>query len=129
MMIRRNRINAGKIKNNAPYQNQRKKEVFVRLIRLEKTSPESLEATVRRNYLEWILAYHGVSILKKRIDIAKARQLYLMLIIMALKKKDRILDFISIRKLKKKMVMPDHLLCLVHRHRKNFTRQINRPQS
>lgn len=88
-----------------------KAEVRRQINRLEQTAPDSLEATVIRNYLEWVFALPwGVNTVDN-LDLDHAQQVldedhY------GLKKiKDRILDFISIRSLNKDGYTP--ILCLV----------------
>ena len=94
---------------NAP--EEVKVEVRRHINRLEKTSPDSMEATVTRNYLNGSLAYHGNIIHEDNLDIEHAKKVldedhY------GLKEiKDRILDFISIRKLKNDGYAP--ILCFV----------------
>ena len=88
-----------------------KAEVRRQINRLEQTAPDSLEATVIRNYLEWVFALPwGVNTVDN-LDLEHAQQVldedhY------GLKKiKDRILDFISIRNLNQDGYTP--ILCLV----------------
>lgn len=88
-----------------------KVEVRRNLNRLEKTSPDSMEATVTRNYLEWIFSLPWNKFSIDNLDIEHAKKVldedhY------GLKEiKDRILDFISIRKLKTDGYPP--ILCFV----------------
>ena len=75
-------------------------EVNRHLNRLEKTSPDSMEASVTRSYLEWILALPWGKETEDNLDIERAKYIldedhYGLKDI-----KERILDFISIRKLK-----------------------------
>ncbi len=88
-----------------------KTEVRRHVNRLEKTSPDSMEATVTRNYLEWIFGLPWQTFTTDNLDIENAKKVldedhY------GLKEiKDRILDFISIRKLKTDGYAP--ILCFV----------------
>lgn len=88
-----------------------KAEVRRHINRLEKTAPESMEATVTRNYLEWIFGLPWGKLTIDNLDITNAKQVldhdhY------GLKEiKERILDFISIRKLKTDGYAP--ILCFV----------------
>lgn len=88
-----------------------KSEVRRQVNRLEKTSPDSMEATVTRNYLEWIFSLPWNKITIDNLDIKNAKTVldedhY------GLKEiKDRILDFISVRKLKTDGYPP--ILCFV----------------
>jgi ATP-dependent Lon protease len=88
-----------------------KKEVLRQINRLEKTSPESLEATVTRNYLEWIFALPwGVST-KDNLDVTHASNVLNEDHYGLKSVKDRILDFISIKNLKKDGYSP--IICFV----------------
>ena len=78
--------------------------------RLEKTSPDSLEATVLRNHLEWLLNMPWGKLTEDNIDIDMAQEVldedhYGLKSI-----KDRILDYLSVMALKKDSHAP--LLCL-----------------
>lgn len=88
-----------------------KNEVKRQISRLERTAPESLEATVTRNYLEWVFALPWNTETVDNLDIAHA-QAILDEDHFGLKEiKDRILDYISIRNLKKDGYAP--ILCFV----------------
>lgn len=84
-------------------------EVQRQLNRLEKTSPDSMEAAVTRSHLEWILALPWGKETIDNLDIDRAKTIldedhY------GLKEiKERILDFISIRQLKGDSYSP--ILC------------------
>lgn len=84
-------------------------EITRQLNRLEKTSPDSVEATVTRNYLETVLGLPWNIETKDNLSIENARQIldedhY------GLKQiKERILDYISIRNLKEDGYSP--ILC------------------
>ncbi len=76
-------------------------EAIRQINRLERMSPESMEATVTRNYLDWLLALPWGQYTQDNLDIKHARQIleedhYGLKDI-----KERILDFISIRNLKR----------------------------
>ncbi len=86
-------------------------EINRQINRLEKTSPESMEAAVIRNYLDWIFGLPWGKESTDNLDIEHAKKIleedhYGMKEI-----KDRILDFISIRKLKQDGYAP--ILCFV----------------
>lgn len=77
-----------------------KKEVKRNISRLERTSPDSMEASVIRTYLEWIFALPWGKKTTDNLDLAHAKQVldedhYGLADI-----KERILDFISVRNLK-----------------------------
>ncbi len=86
-------------------------EIKRQVNRLERTAPDSMEAAVIRNYLEWVFAMPWNVHTEDNLDLAHAKQVldedhYGLKDI-----KDRILDFISIRNLKKDGYAP--ILCLV----------------
>jgi ATP-dependent Lon protease len=88
-----------------------KKEITRNINRLERTAPDSLEATVTRNHLEWVFALPWNTITEDNLDIAHAKAI-LDEDHFGLKDiKERILDFISIRNLKKDGYAP--ILCFV----------------
>jgi len=81
------------------------------LERLEKMPPMAAEATVVRNYLDWLLALPWTKGTRDRLDINKAQQIldedhYGLDIV-----KERILEYLAIRKLAKKMKGP--IICFV----------------
>lgn len=79
--------------------------------RLEKMPPMAAEATVVRNYLDWILALPWSKSTKDRLDINKA-QTILDEDHYGLKKvKERILEYLAIRQLTKKIKGP--ILCFI----------------
>lgn len=86
-------------------------EIKRQLSRLERTSPDSMEAAVLRNYLEWVYALPWGVYTQDNLDINHAKMIldedhY------GLKEiKDRILDFISVRNLKSDGYAP--ILCFV----------------
>lgn len=86
-----------------------KTEVRRQIHRLERTAPESLEATVTRNYLEWVFALPWGLESEENLDLDHAKDV-LNTDHFGLKDiKERILDFISIRNLKKDGYAP--ILC------------------
>jgi ATP-dependent Lon protease len=88
-----------------------KKEIGRQINRLERTAPDSLEATVTRNHLEWVFALPWNNSTEDNLDIAHAKEI-LDEDHFGLKEiKDRILDFISVRNLKKDGFAP--ILCFV----------------
>ncbi len=83
-----------------PLSEEVRSEVNRQLNRLEKTSPDSMESSVIRNYLEWISALPWGVETKDNLNLEHAKRIldedhYGLKDI-----KDRILDFISIRQLK-----------------------------
>ncbi|MFC1843093.1 endopeptidase La [Candidatus Dependentiae bacterium] len=83
-----------------PVSDETKKEIKRQVNRLEHTVPDSMEAAVIRNYLDWVFALPWGKETKDVLDIAHAKKV-LDEDHHGLKEiKERILDFISIRKLK-----------------------------
>jgi ATP-dependent Lon protease len=86
-------------------------EVERQISRLERTAPDSMEAAVIRNYLDWVFALPWGIETEDNLDIAHAKEV-LDTDHYGLKEiKDRILDFISIRNLKRDGYAP--ILCFV----------------
>lgn len=83
-----------------PITDETKKEVKRQLARLEHTAPDSMEAAVIRNYLDWIFALPWGVQTEDVLDIAHAKKVLDQDHHGLNNIKDRILDFISIRKLK-----------------------------
>jgi ATP-dependent Lon protease len=86
-------------------------EIKRQVSRLERTSPDSMEAAVLRNYLEWVFALPWGAYTEDNLDITHAKSIldedhYGLKDI-----KDRILDFISVRNLKSDGYAP--ILCFV----------------
>jgi ATP-dependent Lon protease len=88
-----------------------KTDIMRNISRLERTTPDSLEANVTRTHLEWIFALPWNTTTEDTLDLEHAKQV-LNEDHYGLKEiKDRILDFISIRNLKKDGYAP--ILCFV----------------
>ena len=88
-----------------------KTEAEKQLKRLEQMHPESAESTVVRSYLDWLVELPWSKSSKDMLDIQKAKRV-LDRDHLGLKKiKDRILEFLSVRKLNPKMQGP--ILCFV----------------
>ncbi len=86
-------------------------EVLRQLNRLEKTSPDSMEATVLRNYLDWIFALPWNNKTEDILDIKHAQKVLDEDHFGLQDVKDHILDFISVRNLKRDGHTP--ILCFV----------------
>lgn len=86
-------------------------EVLRQINRLERTAADSLEATVTRNYLEWIFALPWGVCTQENLDIAHARTVLDQDHFGLKDIKERILDFISIRTLNQDGYAP--ILCFV----------------
>jgi ATP-dependent Lon protease len=90
---------------------QAAEEVDRQLKKLERMHPDAAEAATVRNYLDWILGMPWGKTTKDNLDLAKARAIldedhYALDPI-----KDRILEYLAVRKLKKKSKGP--ILCFV----------------
>jgi ATP-dependent Lon protease len=81
------------------------------LKRLEAMPPMSAEATVSRNYLEWLLAVPWEKRTRESRDIARAERILEEDHYGLQKVKERILEFLAVRQLVKKQKGP--ILCLV----------------
>ncbi|GAV21658.1 endopeptidase La [Carboxydothermus pertinax] len=79
--------------------------------KLEKMPPMAAEATVVRNYLDWLLALPWNRRTKDRLDIKLAEQILEEDHYGLEKVKSRILEYLAVRKLAKKMKGP--ILCFV----------------
>ncbi len=79
--------------------------------RLEKMHPDSAEASTVRTYLEWLIDMPWSKTTRDVLDINKARTILDEDHYDLEKVKDRILEYLSVRKLKKKMKGP--ILCFV----------------
>lgn len=94
-----------------PLTDEARTEITRQINRLEKTSPDSMEASVIRTYIEWFLALPWGKETEDNLDLQQARKILdedhhgLNDI------KERILDFISVRTLKQDGYTP--ILCFV----------------
>ena len=79
------------------------------LRRLERTSPDSLEATVIRNHLEWLLNLPWGTCTKDNLNIAHAKQVLDRDHYGLEKIKDKILDYLSVKNFQKTESSP--ILC------------------
>lgn len=79
--------------------------------RLEKMPPMAAEAVVVRNYLEWIVSLPWTVLTEDRIDIAEARRILDEDHYGLEKVKERILEYLAVRRLVNSMKGP--ILCLV----------------
>jgi ATP-dependent Lon protease len=90
---------------------QASEEIDRQLKKLERMHPDAAEASTVRNYLDWILGMPWGKTTKDNLDLVKARTIldedhYALDPI-----KDRILEYLAVRKLKKKSKGP--ILCFV----------------
>ena len=86
-------------------------KAFKELDRLEKMPPMVAEAVVVRNYLDWLLSLPWSVETKDRLDLKVAENILQTDHYGLEKPKERILEYLAIRKLAKKMKGP--ILCLV----------------
>jgi len=87
------------------------KEAIKQLKRLEQMHPDSAEATVSRTYLDWLVDLPWGRSSKDNFDIAKAKTVLEKDHYGLKQVKDRILEYLSVRKLNPKMKGP--ILCFV----------------
>ena len=87
------------------------KEAIKQLKRLEQMHPDSAEATVSRTYLDWLVELPWSRSSKASFDIAKANAVLEKDHYGLKSVKDRILEYLSVRKLNPKMKSP--ILCFV----------------
>ena len=87
------------------------REAAQQLKRLEQMYPESAESTVVRTYLDWLLAMPWTKSSKEVIDIIKAKNILHKDHYGLENIKNRILEYLSVRKLNPKMKGP--ILCFV----------------
>jgi len=86
-----------------------KAEMTKQLNKLERISPESMEASVTRNHIEWVLSMPWGITTNDNLDIAHAKKVLDEDHYGLDEIKERILDFISIKNLKKDGISP--ILC------------------
>ena len=87
------------------------KEANKQLNRLEQMHPESAEATIVRTYLDWLVELPWAVSTDDNLDIKKAKQVLDEDHYNLEKVKERILEYLGVRKLKEKMKGP--ILCFV----------------
>jgi ATP-dependent Lon protease len=87
------------------------KEAIKQLKRLEQMHPDSAEATVSRTYLDWLVELPWSRSSRDSFDIAKAKAVLEKDHYGLKSVKDRILEYLSVRKLNPKMKSP--ILCFV----------------
>ena len=87
------------------------KEASKQLNRLEQMHPDSAEATIVRTYLDWLVDIPWSMSTQDNLDIKKAKQVLDEDHYDLEKVKERILEYLGVRKLKEKMKGP--ILCFV----------------
>src|ERR1700757_4312487 len=88
-----------------------KKEALKELGRLSRMSPMAADYSVTRNYVEWLAALPWAKTSGGEVDILKAKEILDTDHYDLKKVKDRILDYLSVRRLKPSMKGP--ILCFV----------------
>ena len=86
-----------------------KKEAMKELNRLSRMSPMAADYSVTRNYLEWLVVLPWAKTSGQEVDITKAKEILDADHYDLQKVKDRILDYLSVRRLNPKMKGP--ILC------------------
>ncbi len=94
---------------NPALSDEARNEAKRQMRRLERTSPDSLEATVIRNHLEWLLTLPWGVTTKDNLNIAHAKQILDRDHYGLEKIKDRILDYLSVKNFQKSDTAP--ILC------------------
>jgi ATP-dependent Lon protease len=87
------------------------KEAYKELDRLEQMHPDAADASIVRTYLDWLVDMPWSRSTADSLDLLKAKRVLDEDHYNLEKVKDRILEFLSVRKLKKKMKGP--ILCFV----------------
>ncbi|MCS6875627.1 MAG: endopeptidase La [Aquificaceae bacterium] len=90
-----------------------KAEVEKQIKRLEKLHPESAEAGVLRTWVEWVLDLPWDKSTKDRYDLEKAREVLDRDHYNLEKVKDRIIEYLAVKKLTKGKSQPVQILCFV----------------
>jgi len=87
------------------------KEVLRELDRLEQMHPDAAEASMVRTYIDWLIDMPWSKSTKDNLDLNKAKQVLDEDHYNLEKVKERILEYLSVNKLKKKMKGP--ILCFI----------------
>ena len=87
------------------------KEAFRELERLEQMNPDAADASISRTYLDWLVAMPWSKSTVDNLDIKKAKKVLDDDHYNLEKVKERILEYLSVNKLKKKMKGP--ILCFI----------------
>jgi ATP-dependent Lon protease len=86
-------------------------EALKQLSRLEQMHPDAAEASIVRTYLDWLVEVPWSKATRDKLDVLEAKQILDADHYNLEKVKDRILEYLSVRKLNKKMKGP--ILCFV----------------
>jgi len=105
-------INEIKVKiEEAKLPNEARKEAERELDRLSKMPPQAAEYTTARTYLDWLVSLPWSKSTEDNLDVERARQILNEDHYNLEKVKERILDYLAVRKLKEDMKGP--ILCFV----------------
>ena len=96
------------------------------LKKLKMMSPMSAEATVVRNYIDWILSLPWYEYTEDKLDIAEAEKILDEDHYGLRKVKERILEYLAVQKLVEKIRGPDPLLRRPSRRRQDLAREVDR---
>ena len=96
---------------NARMPKEAEKEALKQLKRLEQLHPDAGEVSIIRSYLDWLVEVPWTKSTKDILDVKKAREILDGDHYNLAQVKDRILEYLSVRKLNKKMKGP--ILCFV----------------
>ena len=106
-----------------------KREADKQLRRLEQMHPESSEASLVRTYLDWLVDLPWSKKTKDNLNIKKAKQVLDEDHYNLEKIKERILEYLAVNKLRKKVKRADTLLCRTPGSWKNVSRPFHRTGS
>jgi ATP-dependent Lon protease len=98
------------------------------LKRLEAMPPMSAEATVSRNYLDWLIAVPWYKKTRESRDLKRAEEILNEDHYGLEKIKERILEFLAVRALVKKPKATILTFSGTARSRQDFARQVDRPR-
>ena len=94
--------------------------------RLAGMHPSSAEYSIVRTYLDWLAVLPWAKSSRDRLDLRRARKVLDADHYDLEKIKERILEYLAVRKLKKDMKGPDPLLRRASRDREDEPRQVDR---
>ncbi len=97
--------------NKAQIPEAEKKEVMKQVIRLEKMHPESSEASLIRGYLDWVVELPWSKGTKDNLDLQRASRILEQDHFGLHEVKERILEFLAVRQLKRSDRMKGPILC------------------
>ena len=105
-----------------------RKETEKNIDRLKKMHPESAESSVIRTYLDWMFELPWGIASKDNMNLKRAKSILNQDHYGLEKVKERILEYLSVRKLTAKAHGPDPVLRRPARRRQNLAGQVHRPR-